>query len=322
MPPPTAQSLRMNPRRKMPSKPAVFALLMLLALILALLPAGWTNWIRSPFQVLVFLQRPVTTAGQGVDEELDTVLGGQLSRKQAQQLVKKHDRMRLKVAQLEAWLQVLEQRFDAVCGVREQLWSDAADIVIAPVYGYDSSPRRDTLLIGRGSEARLRPGQWVVAGIPPEEIDRSERGAELMLAQWLVGRVSEVFPRVSRVRLASDPRFGAPHSGEKVMVAKELAKGYWDEGRAVFEETTEAVYLLTGLGRGRMLIGQADADLYGAGYRFVLVPSSPDLPATLSIGKVVGSKRLEQAALHFDVMVAPWQDPAELAYVFVIATPG
>jgi hypothetical protein len=143
-------------------------------------------------------------------------------------------------------------------------------------------------------------------------VQADQSGRQLLMRQWLIGRVSEVQPYTARVRLVSDPKFGASQAGEPVCLARRLADGRW--------QPTPAKYVLSGRGSGRGVISRADADYWSLGYELVLATPGPDLPVTLSIGRIVGSRRLEESALHFDLDVQPLGDVRALSWVYVILT--
>lgn len=297
----------MSFRLRLPSKSATFAALMAVAAVLCLLPASWTGWMRGPGQVLGLPQRELSSMARAGRDGLTQAAQTEVTQKGFRQLQAENEELRHLVRHQEAWLRDLEGRYKEVCGVRGQLGDVGAEILIAPVWGYDASQRRDTLIIGRGSLAAVRVGQWVAAGAALSEHDPREAGwgRRLLMRQWLIGRVSEVRPQSSRVRLVSDPK-----SREPVCLARVLADGRCapPAGNAV----------LLGQGRGRMMIGQADADYAALGCDLVLSRPSADLPIMLTIGRVVNSTPMEESALHFDLVVESWGDPRDQRYVYVI----
>jgi cell shape-determining protein MreC len=284
---------------------------MVLAAVMALLPVAWTSWVRGLVQLVGLPQWAVSGTGRYVADAADP--GPIPSAAEFSRLIEENARLERLVAGQEAWLADLETRFDEVSGLRGQLGELGGQIVIAPVLGYDASPRRETLLIGRGSLSGVREGLWVAAGTPAAERNPERTGRQLLLEQWLVGRVTEVHTRVSRVLLATDPQFGAPQAGEPVSLARIGEDGGW--------QTTAARYVLSGRGHGRMEITRADADYRSLGFDLVLVPASMELPTALSIGRITGSERLPESALHYNLSVELLGDPRRVSYVYVIV-PG
>jgi cell shape-determining protein MreC len=281
---------------------------MILAAVLSLLPASWTRWKRGIVQALGLPQWALSTAARDVRRGDDG--GAGISAHEARRLQGENEELQRLVAGQQAWLDGLEQRYEEVTGLRKQLSDSRTGILIAPVLSYDASPRRDTLLIGRGAADEVREGLWVAAGVPAAQRNTGETGRQLLLRQWLVGRVTEVWPRESRVVLASDPKFGQPQAGEAVCLARLLPDGRW--------QPTAPKFILSGRGRERMVINQADADYPSQGYDVVLVPPSTVLPVMLSIGKIVSSTQSRESALHYDLEVRPLADPYALRHVYVI----
>ena len=300
----------MSFRPRFPSKSTTFLILMIVAALAALLPAAWTDWVRGPFQILGLPQWTLLTAAHNVEQVTSAIQAPTFTSEDYNRLKDENAELRLLLGSQENRLQNLELQFEQITGIREQIWSDAADILVAPVLGYDTSLRRDTLLIGRGGKDRVREGLWVAAGISMEEAEPGQRGAQLLMRQWLVGRISEVQTHVSRVQLVSDPKFGSLQTGQEVVAAKVLEDGTW--------QTTVGKYILLGRGGGRMVVSQADTDLLSEGYELVVVPPSRDLPAMLSIGQITRSTILESSSLHFDLEVRPWAEVCGLRYVYVI----
>ena len=302
--------MRPRLRSRLPSKSVTFVVLMFLAAILSLLPASWTRWQRGATQLLGPAQWGLSSVARSAREATSPADSTRLSTEETVRLQEENDELRRLVAQQGTWLEDLERRYDEISGLRRQLGDSGARILIAPVWSYDASPRRDTLLIGRGSVDGIERGMWVAAGARSREPEAGETGRQALMRQWLIGRVSEVQPYASRVVLASDPKFGDPQAGERVLLAKVLEDGRW--------QPTAAKYMLTGSGQGRMVIRQADADYWSQGYRVVLVPASAGLPVMLSIGRIVGSARLPESALHYDLQVEGWTDVRDLRQVYVI----
>ena len=302
----------MRIRFRLPPKQVAFAVLMAAAAVMSLLPASWTSWKRGISQVLGPAQWALSSSSRDFAES-SHISGQAVSAEEAERLRAENAELRRALAGEASWREDVERRLEEVTRLRNQLGDADTRILIAPVWGYDSSPRRETLLIGRGGADGVKRGQWVAAGVAASERDPNESGRQSLMRQWLVGRVSEAQTRSSRVVLASDAKFGEPQAGEPVCLARVLDDGRW--------QPTAAKYVLSGGGRGRMVIGRADADYFRQGYEVVLVPVSTELPVMLSIGRIVGSEQLEESALHFDLQVEPWGDARLLRYVYVIV-PG
>lgn len=281
----------------------VFTTLLLAAGVLSLLPASCTRWMRSPFQVLALPQWGALRSAQRACDGTGAAAGeaGRLGG-----LERENEQLRLSLGQQQLWLEDLERRYEAVCGLRGQMWSDRVDLVIAPVLGFDASPWRESVLIGRGADSNLTAGEWVAAG---RGLEDWQNGAEFLLQRCIIGRISEVQTHVSRVELVTDPKFRA-----EVAPVKVLADGTW--------QLDSRRYVITGYRQRGMLIRQADADLNKLGFSYLALPAGPGLPATLSLGRITTSQQSAQSALHFDIDVETLVDPAWLRYVVIIVVPS
>jgi cell shape-determining protein MreC len=280
----------------------VFTILLLAAGMLSLLPGSCTRWMRSPFQILALPQWAALHTAQSAREAADAP-AGQAAR--LGELERENQELRLNLGQQRLWLEDLERRYEAVCGLRGQMWSDRADLVIAPTLSFDASPWHETLLIGRGADSKLATGQWVAAG---RGFGDWRNGAEFLLQQCIIGRISDVQTHVSRVELVTDPDFRA-----EVAPVKVLADGTW--------QLDQRRYVITGRRQKRMLIHQADADLSKLDFSYLALPAGPGLPVTLSLGRITSSQQSAQSALHFDIQAETLVDPARLRYVAIIVVP-
>ncbi|MBU0637494.1 MAG: hypothetical protein KKB50_01410 [Planctomycetes bacterium] len=299
----------MNMRLRLPSRSAAFVILMVGAALLALLPVAWTGWVRGVVQPLGWVQWTLSSTVRGADASLRSVGGEDCSLEHVRWLEAEHEGLKRQLGHQQLRIAGLEERVTDATGLREQLRDERVWLIIAPVVAHDASPRRETITIGRGSRSAgpVRVGQWVAAGARLAERDPEETGRELLMRQWLIGRVCEVWPYKSRVQLATDEQF------EPLVVrpAKTLADGTW--------QPAEQDCALIGCGSGRMLIDRATVDYYATGATTVLVPASADLPAALTIGRIVSSQPIAEAPLHYDLEVRPWGDPRRLSYVYVIS---
>ncbi len=296
----------------LPSKRSTFWFLIAVSIAAALLPAGWTVWVRGLLQPLLLPQRifsamsqraehlagyestnPPRTAAEvrAVVEERDALK----RENEALQRALGHQQMRLTEA---------EQRLAALTGLEDQLPDSNVQVVIAPVVAYDARPGHETLRIWLSSHqaAVVAVGQWVMAGAPEQP------GTDARLAfdrQWLIGRVTQVLPHLATVQLVTDRTF----RGLDVQFARPTANATW--------ECAEETGLLSGAGEG-MRVEQTTQDYYSNGYK-VVVAVSRGLPFPLTVGRLTGSNRRADSSQHFDLQVAPWAPVEKLTYVFVLA---
>jgi cell shape-determining protein MreC len=294
-----------------PGRSGLFSLAMVLALLMAHAPVTWTAWMRYPVQVLSWMQQLITGASRQVSGVGAPRPGAQLTPQQAAELHQSNEELRRQLAHLDLELRQLEEQLEQVTGLRDQLGTARAKIRIAAVVGFDAAPGRQVLTISEGSHTvtGLRPGLWVAAGATRSSGDEA-LGRELLARQWLVGRIVEVQPLTSRVQLVTDPGFGRV----RVQAASVRPDGRLD----VRPEQA----LLVGGGLAGMTIERAPLDYMATGARIVLLPASPDLPAPLTIGEIVGSRRVPEAAMFFDINVRPFMDLRSVRVVYVILPGG
>lgn len=289
---------------RLPSKSTTFLVLMLVSALAAfVLPAAWTNWLRSPFQLRGLLQLCMTWGARSVREAFTDLGGVPLTPDQLREILREHDALQRQVGHQELRLQEQQQVLDALTALRGQSSDGLTAVVLGKVIAYDADPRRETIQVMLSGAARgyVETGQWVAAGAW-ETPTRTG-----VARQWLVGTVSEVHSQLVRVRLTTDPAFAT-----EVKVARVLADGTWQPADQACE--------LRGLGRGRMEIRAAEEDYYKSGYRMVVAPSSAQLPLSLSVGRVEGARVRDDSPLHFDLAVTPWETPQSLRYVYILAT--
>jgi cell shape-determining protein MreC len=279
---------------------------MVLAAVLALLPVPWTGCSGGVLQPLGWLAWAFSSGTRQVHQRADHLTDPAPTRGEYRNLRQRNEELTRKVGHLEVEIAELGQRVAELSALRNQLGQLRARIILASVVGGDTSPRRETLTISKGRRDGVERGDWVAAGIAPEERDPAASGRDLLLRQWLIGRVSEVQPYISRVQLTTDPQFGP----QRVWTAKALADGTWDVG--------DRQCGLVGLGSGRMRIDRASEDYRASGYTIVLLPLAHPQPPALTIGRIVASETLE-TGLHYNLEVEPWGNPRALWNVYVIS---
>lgn len=241
------------PRRKRRFSPPI---LVGLSLALMVLPGAWTSGLRlSGLMVFIPFHRAA---------ELTTgLLPGGSSRGDAEALRKELDFYKDQVRQLINEKQILQDRLADSSGMRmRQLVREEGYYVIhAPVIiNSDASSWRRTMTLAIGSRGGVRIGMIVLTN------------------NQLVGRVIEVGPWTSRVRLVTDPAFRA----EAVATPKTYQTGVAVEKRHV------GVYEGTAAGTGHLKWLLGDTPVKKGAY--VLTTDNPlaGMPRGLVLGRVAG----------------------------------
>ena len=282
---------------------------MALSAVGTLVPRQWTAPARGLFQPLALLQWPLSWITGQAEEAARGAAEPALPAAHAQELRDELERLRRQVLNQRLALQAAEQRVEELSGLAGQMPDSHAGIIVAPVVSYDADSRHGTLLIAKGQQKRwVREGEWVVAGgAGAPAWDAGAAVHDLLWRGWLIGRISEVQPRVARVQLATDPRFAT-----EVRMARLLPDGT--------VQLAEAASHLRGRGPGRMQITQAVEDYYKLDYRLVLVPAQRALPIAMTLGRITDSAPRNDSSQHFDLNVASWGPVEELTHVYVILT--
>ncbi len=288
-----------------PTRPALFAILMAAAALVALLPARWTSFVNGLLQPGVWLSGPASQATRAVRSATDAAPPAP-DPAEFEELLHTKELLERQLHHQELMIAEMDRLLAEVTGLRDQLVDPNARIIIAPVVGADASARREVLLIGKGSRAGVRVGDWVAAGAVTGVHPGARTARDRLLQQWLVGRVVDVAPYVAWVQLTTDPQFGRMAA----WAADASADGTW--------RIAERQCVLYGVGDGLMRIEQATVDYRQTGQIFVLVPIGHPRPMALLAGVVVGGRMLE-TGLHFDLDVRPPADARRLSYVYVIS---
>ncbi len=293
---------------QLPSKTVSFWVLMgISALAAFVLPSRWTTPGRGLFQPLALLQWPTKWLAARGHSALGQEDSEPVPTSRAQALQRENEQLRRQIIHQQLAWQETQLRLAELTRLTGQLPDSHIRIVIAPVVGFDANPRRATLLIARGQQPQwVEVGQWVVAaGDLPTDSDFEPTLRDLIYRGWAVGRVSEVHPQSARVQLTTDPAFRTP-----VRFAGLLADG-------TVQMAPERC-MLQGAGGQTMRISQATGDYYESGLRIVMVPSSPELPTPLTLGRIERATRRDDSAQHFDLVVIPWAPLDQLTHVYVL----
>jgi cell shape-determining protein MreC len=288
---------RRAPRRR------TFALIMMLAAALALLPTAWTSWTRHLIDPLVWTRG---TLRNGIAYGVLALRGPIGNSSTEAELREQLDGLRRQLAQQSLMLDQTQRQLETVAGIAGQFDRHQPRILIATITAVDASATRSSATLSRGSIDGVRTGMWVVAGARPHSAVDADTGRDLLLRQWVIGRVAEAGASTSRVQLASDALFGPI----RVRAAVPLPDGSL--------QLLAAEGLLYGRGNGRMEIEEASVNFHEAGANWVLANVGASVPIWLSIGRIVGGRALPESSLHFNHDVRPWAEASQVDYVYVL----
>ncbi len=293
-----------------PSKSVAFHLLLAASAVSAfLLPTSWSAWAKRFFQPLALVQAPFAWAARGVAGAHEAAASAPTPA-EARALAAENEVLQRQVAQQRLRLEQAEARIAELTRLSLEVLDSRARVVVAPVVGLDSNRRRAALRITLSERQRrlVQRDQWVVASAAPApDWDPNASVRDLIDREWIVGRISEVQPRVALVQLTTDPAFRA-----EVRPARVRPDGAW--------EFAERGGLLVGTGQGTMLISQATDDYFGTGFHIVVVPAGRELAAPLTLGRITGVEPRNDSSQHVDLRVLPWGTVTQLSHVYVLAT--
>lgn len=292
------------------TKRGVFFGLMALSAMVCLLPPRTLGWLDSAAQPLIWLQWAISGGARTMVHEVGGLAEPLPTRDERRQWLNENERLRRQVDSQRQQLSDMEARLLEVTRLRAALGDMKGPLVYAAILAGDAAPRRDTLLIGRGSRSDppVRRGDWVIGWAPGATPSADVSGREVAEQSALTGQIEDVFAYSSRVRLISDPGFGPL----RARVAKRLEDG------TVLLSDEEC--LVVGAGRGRLRIDDAPRNYLAEGYASVMTSMTDALPAPLAIGKIVSAEALAKSALHFDLSVEPAYDRG-VSHVYVIQAP-
>lgn len=287
------------------TKPVLFAWLMCLSALLAVLPAGAKRWMAACFQLTAWAEWLSSTSARSIAGVGEALTADAPSTLDAGRLAEENTELRRQLSQQELQLDSLRRALDEVTALRGQLTDSRSRIVIATVLSGPASPRRQELNLSRGQSSGIRVGDWVVAGVPPDRA-ATLSGRELAARCWLIGTIVDAQYYESRVRLSSDAAFG-PH---RVAFAALTDSGRW--------ALSDQEALLSGSGDGMIARG-VPRNLFAQGYTHALVSLASTPPMPMLLGELTSAQPLASSPLHFDFRVRPIADVRTLSTVYVIS---
>ncbi len=311
---------RMSRFAARPSKPAIFFVLMVFSAVNLLLPTRWSDSLKHLTQLLVPVQelfyRPAVLTRRAAAQFLESNDGpggsGGPNRRALENVI---------VFQ-QGLLEQVRRENAELRGLRGRTVARDARLIPARVVARDPAAQRGALVIGRGASGGVTPGDGVVSRV---FIDHGadegiEVGFAVLARESLLGRVEQVSPYVSRVRLLTDP-----DSRLRVQV-----------GRIMGERFSAVPYPCTmrGVGGGRMRIADvpekylapgdagtaARDDQIRPGDLVATAADEPGLPAPLAVGRVVDIVREPPKRLVASIEVVPLVDANAQSDVFVVAS--
>ena len=308
--------------RYTPSVRNFLLILLGLAIVALLLPRAWTAPLMSLVQVLAPFQAATTDAGNALSNPAMPV---DVPRSPEQVAALHHEvqALRHQVASLTALNQTLQDENELLTAVRLHDWGGTrigpvGQLIPARVIARDVVAWRSSRLVDAGALRGVQPGTAVTTRA--FEIDQGDEtgvrdGLAVLLAESMVGIIESTGTHTAQVRLLSDPQ-----TEMRVRIGRFRDDAF---------ELAPQNFWLTGKGRGRIEIGDVDAQLVDTGAIAVgdLVLSDPtdaQLPAALTIGRIEQIETDRSNPLLRILHVAPSlpEDALRRVYVYDPTPPG
>lgn len=296
-----------------PSKQATYAGLMALSTLAILLPPRLTDGTKHGTQLLVPLQH---VAYALTFKSLNAL---EAARRQDAPAAPAAAALQNIIASQAVKIEQLEEEKARMGQIRTRARTRALQ---AQIVARDLVAWRDTVLVDRGSEGKVRKRDWVASRFFIDQGDLSDvqQGSAVIAKDVLLGRVEMVSPYMSRVQLFSDLDF----KGIEVRIGDYVQGGF---------KLVDHANMLIGLGDGRMGIENVD-------YRVVQLPheAPPDdgvvriaigswvcsapgtlgLPEPMVIGRVAAIEEDRRQRLVHKLIVEPALAIDDVRYVHVI----
>ena len=304
----------------MPSKPTIFAMLMLASAMLLVVPADLLRPARNMTQLIALPQWALHRATHKATEPIKALTRQPATAEQQAQML--HDKQGLEnenVA-LRQQIEALKLSVQELTLLRRQGFPEAGVLIPAPVVALDAAPRRDSLLLGKGQLKGVKRQDWVTSRLFVQvgEQDGVRRQLAVLARESLIGWVEQTTPLTSRVVLLSDAYASRPMRVHFVHFDAS-ARRYLQ----VKAEGRVAPFALRGIGGGKMIVADIDRTFIADGVVAVgdLVtsdPNDPKLPRAMVVGEIIELHQNEDKPLFYDAVVRHRHDPKALSQVYIV----
>lgn len=308
-------------RLRRPSKPAIFAMLMVASAGLAILPRSFLSSLRNTTQLAALPQYAVTRAGRGLSQSADGLAAEPVPAVRHAEVLREKQAIENENIALQEQIRSLQTRCEQLQKIRRRPdFPENGRLIPARVVGWDAVPGRDSLVLLNRPSAKVRRGDWVASRIAIQAgSDEGIHDEFRVLAQsTLIGWIEQTAPYVSRVVLLSD------RYSNRVWRVHIASVGRGDQRpRFVPRGDDYADFALEGIGEGRMRILDIDArfieeGLIRVGDVVTTDGHDPKLPLAMVIGDIIELQQIKKQPLLYHATVAHRFDPADLSEVLVV----
>ncbi|UCD28062.1 MAG: hypothetical protein JSV03_13340 [Planctomycetota bacterium] len=301
-----------------PSKPTIFALLMIGSAILIVLRSDLLQPARNITPLIAFLQHGARETTQKVAKKIEHLSSKQIT-------ADLHDKTMLEKQALENENASLRQTIAQLRATQQQLthihqtgFPKEGSLIPAKVIAWDAVPSQDSLLLDKGRFKKVKHRDWVASRllIDAGTNEGIHNQSEVLARESLIGWVEYADLWLSRVVLLSDRQ---ANKAMRVYIVP------CSEGQQA-STPTEIPYILEGAGQGKMRIRDIPADevqnnRVQMGDLVTSDPNDPKLPLAMVIGTITELKQKKSdnlKPLFYDAIVEHRYDPKTIGQVFIV----
>lgn len=314
-------------RFRKPSKPTIFAMLMVLSAGMALLPRDFFSPFRNLTQLVAVPQYGATAAARHISKSAKDLRSPPISQaKHAEALAARKALENENVALLRKLHRLQEMVADLQQLRSRPQFPANGRLIPARVVGWDAVPERDSMVLMKKSRPEVRQGDWITSRLAIESgqqdgLHENMDDMRLLARETLIGWIEQTGAYFSRAVLLSDA-----YSRRKWYVH---IASVGREGRGpsfVMHNGQPADFALEGIGKGRMRILDINARFINEG---LIRPGDvvttdgrdPKLPLPMVVGEIVEFEQIKNQPLLYHAIVKHRCDPKDISDVYIVDMP-
>lgn len=312
-------------RLRKPSKPAIFAMLMLASAVMIMLPRDFFASARNMTQLVAFSGYPVSRAVDNLADSARAIAAEPVPAKTHMEMVRARQAAENEVIVLQRQILELRNRLGDIANLRGYFdrrdhLRDKGRLIPARVVGWDAVPGRDSMALLKGRSANVAEGSWVTSrlAIAAGEENGVADDLRVLARQTLIGWVEQTAPYTSRVVLLSDRFTNRVWRVHIAAVGRENRKPEF-----VLDGDRPADFALEGIGDGKMRIPDVHArfireKLIRVGDVVTTDGRDPRLPVAMVIGDIVQLQQIKKQPLLYNAIVRHRYDPKDFSDVLIL----
>lgn len=305
-----------------PSKPTIFALLMLGSAVLVLLPTDFFGSARNMTQLVAFSGYPVSRAADNLANSAKSLAAEPVPAEVHAEAVRSRQAVENQNLALSRELIALQNQVSKLTRFHLDFpgFPKHGRLVPARVVGWDAVPGRESMVLLKG-RSNISKGDWVASRLAVQAggEDGIQDEFRVLASETLIGWVEQTAPYTSRVALLSDAyanRFWRVHIAAVRREGREGARYILDRGEP-------ADFALEGIGDGQMRIVDINAryineKIIRVGDVVTTDSADPKLPLAMVIGEIVEFQQVKKQPLLYHAIVRHRVDPKSLSDVLIV----